>query len=124
MARGGRCPPMRTDESPRCPSTPGPPPSRTLRRAMSSCSVRNPIQERRRTVSGSGAEDHPRRDPSLSRTLSVPEGGPAMDYDVQLKEIEARPTVVIRAETTPNKLGETFAELLPEVSAYLAAKGV
>src|SRR5712692_757561 len=47
-----------------------------------------------------------------------------MAYDVQLKEIEKQPTVVARGETTPDKLGETFAELLPEVSAYLAAKGV
>src|SRR5437667_913159 len=47
-----------------------------------------------------------------------------MDYDVRVKEIEARPTVVIRTETAPKSLGETFAELLPEVSAYLDAKGV
>ena len=47
-----------------------------------------------------------------------------MAYEVELKEIEAEPTLVIRVETTPNKLGETFAELLPEVSAYLASKGV
>src|SRR5947209_3086071 len=124
MARGGRCPPMLTDASLRCPSTLTPPPSRTRLRATSSCSVRNPIQERRRTASGSAAAAHPHRDPSLSRRLSVPEGGPAMAYEVELKEIEAEPTLVIRVETTPNKLGETFAELLPEVSAYLASKGV
>ena len=47
-----------------------------------------------------------------------------MAYDVQLEEIEKRSTMVIRVETSPNKLGETFAELLPEVSAYLATKGV
>lgn len=47
-----------------------------------------------------------------------------MTYDVQLKEIEKRPTVVVRGETKPDKIGETYAELLAQVSAYLSAKGV
>ncbi len=47
-----------------------------------------------------------------------------MAYDVQLKEIEKRPTVVVRAETTPDRIGETYGELLLLVSAYLESKGV
>jgi effector-binding domain-containing protein len=47
-----------------------------------------------------------------------------MAYDVQLKEIEKRATVVVRGETTPDKIGEVHGELLHLVSAYLESKGV
>ena len=45
-------------------------------------------------------------------------------YEVELKEIEAQPVAIARAETTPDKIGATFGELIAEVSASLARRGI
>lgn len=47
-----------------------------------------------------------------------------MAYDVEVKEIEAQPVVIARAEITPDKIGPTFAELAGEVSASLARRSI
>lgn len=47
-----------------------------------------------------------------------------MTYTVERREIEARPTAVIRTTTVPQELAKVFSELLPEVAAYLEGAGV
>ena len=40
-----------------------------------------------------------------------------MSYEIELKELPDRYVVTIRLTTTPDKLGEVFMEVLPEVDA-------
>lgn len=47
-----------------------------------------------------------------------------MAYEVEVKEIEAQPVVVARAETTPNRIGATFAELAGEVAGSLGRRSI
>lgn len=47
-----------------------------------------------------------------------------MGYDVEVKDLPSRHVATIRVTTTPDKMGETFGELLPEVLAYLEKEGV
>jgi effector-binding domain-containing protein len=45
-------------------------------------------------------------------------------YQVAVREIEAQPVVIARAETTPDKIGETYGELIGEVSASVTRRGI
>jgi effector-binding domain-containing protein len=45
-------------------------------------------------------------------------------YAVEVKEIEAQPIVIARTETTPDKIGPTYGELIAEVSASLARRSI
>jgi effector-binding domain-containing protein len=47
-----------------------------------------------------------------------------MAYEIELRELPARPVATIRVATTPNRMGETFAESLPAVLRYLESQGV
>ena len=46
-----------------------------------------------------------------------------MAYEIELKELPDRYVVTIRTSTTPDKLGEAFQELLPEVDAQILEAG-
>jgi effector-binding domain-containing protein len=45
-------------------------------------------------------------------------------YEVEVKELEAQPVVIARTETTPDKIGTTYGELIAEVSASLARRSI
>jgi effector-binding domain-containing protein len=47
-----------------------------------------------------------------------------MPHDVIVKEIQAQPVSIARAETTPDKIGATYGELIAEVSASLARRSI
>jgi effector-binding domain-containing protein len=47
-----------------------------------------------------------------------------MAYDVEVKDLEERLVATVRVKTTPDRIGETFREVMPEVSAQLAAAAV
>ena len=46
-----------------------------------------------------------------------------MAYEIELKDLPDRYVVTIRTTTTPDKLGEAFGELLPEVDAQILHAG-
>jgi effector-binding domain-containing protein len=46
-----------------------------------------------------------------------------MAHEIELKELPDRYVVSIRLETTPDKLGEVFQEVLPEVDAEILKAG-
>jgi effector-binding domain-containing protein len=45
-------------------------------------------------------------------------------YEVEIRELEAQPVVIARTETTPDKIGPTYGELIAEVSASLARRSI
>jgi effector-binding domain-containing protein len=47
-----------------------------------------------------------------------------MDYEIEIKELEAQKGVAIREKTTAKELGSVMPGLYPEVLAYLEKKGV
>jgi effector-binding domain-containing protein len=47
-----------------------------------------------------------------------------MAYEIEIKDLEERYVATIRAKTTPDKLSETFRELLPEIMAQVDKAGV
>jgi effector-binding domain-containing protein len=47
-----------------------------------------------------------------------------MGYDVEVKDLPARHVAMIRVTTTPDKMGQTFGEVIPELWAYLEKEGV
>ena len=47
-----------------------------------------------------------------------------MAYEIEIKDLEQRYVATIRTTTTPDRIGETFRELLPEVMAQLTEAGV
>jgi len=42
-----------------------------------------------------------------------------MAYEIEVKDLEERYVATIRVKTTPDRIGDTFRELLPEVMAQL-----
>src|SRR5205085_12584779 len=46
-----------------------------------------------------------------------------MAYEIEIKDLEQRYVATIRTTTTPDRIGETFRELLPEVMAQLTEAG-
>lgn len=46
-----------------------------------------------------------------------------MSYEIEIQEIDAQPAATIRVTTTPDKIGPTLAEILPEVGQYLKRAG-
>jgi effector-binding domain-containing protein len=47
-----------------------------------------------------------------------------MAYEIEVKDLEERYAATIRAKTTPDGIGETFRELVPEIMAQLNEAGV
>lgn len=47
-----------------------------------------------------------------------------MGYDVEVKDLPQRHVATIRLTATPDKMGETFGEVVPEVYRYLEKEGV
>lgn len=47
-----------------------------------------------------------------------------MAYEVEEKVIQAQPALVIRVQTTPDKIGETYRSLFPQVTAYCQERGI
>ena len=47
-----------------------------------------------------------------------------MSYEVEVKDIAAQHVAIVRAETTPDKIGATYGELIAEVSASLAKRSI
>src|SRR5439155_27334643 len=47
-----------------------------------------------------------------------------MGRTIQVRESEPQAAVVVRATTTPEKIGQDYGDLIQEVSAYLREKGV
>ena len=47
-----------------------------------------------------------------------------MAYEIELKDLPDRYVVTARTTTTPDKIGETFGELLPQVDAEILNAGV
>jgi effector-binding domain-containing protein len=46
-----------------------------------------------------------------------------MAYDIEIKDLEDRYVASIRVQTTPDKIGETYGEVLPEVDAEILNAG-
>lgn len=46
-----------------------------------------------------------------------------MAYEIEIKDVPDRYVVTIRTTTTPDKLGETFQDVLPEVDAQIIEAG-
>jgi effector-binding domain-containing protein len=47
-----------------------------------------------------------------------------MAYEVDQREIEPQPVLLIRAETTPTGIGPTYRDAVLEIESYLGAKGI
>jgi effector-binding domain-containing protein len=47
-----------------------------------------------------------------------------MDYDIEVKELPARPAVAVREKTNAKGLGPAMRELYPVVSAFLEKRGI
>ncbi len=47
-----------------------------------------------------------------------------MAYEIEVKELPVRRVATIRVQITPDQMGATFMELLPEVHAFLQGRGV
>ena len=47
-----------------------------------------------------------------------------MGYEIEVKDLPSRQVAMIRVTTTPDKMGQTFGEVIPEVYAYLQKEGV
>ena len=47
-----------------------------------------------------------------------------MAYEIEVKDLEQRYVATIRVKTTPDKIGQTFDEVSPELHAQLAEAGV
>jgi len=45
-------------------------------------------------------------------------------YEVEVKDIAAQHVAIVRAETTPDKIGATYGELIAEVSSSLAKRSI
>ena len=47
-----------------------------------------------------------------------------MAYDIEVKELPARSVATVRVTTTPDKMGQAFGEVLPQVFEYLKSQGI
>jgi len=47
-----------------------------------------------------------------------------MAYEVNEREIEPQPVLLIRAETTPTGIGPAYRDAVVEIESYLGAKGI
>jgi effector-binding domain-containing protein len=47
-----------------------------------------------------------------------------MAYEIELKDLEERLVATVRVTTTPDRIGEAFREVMPEISAKLAVAAV
>ena len=47
-----------------------------------------------------------------------------MEYKVEVKDLEDRYVAAVRVQTTPDRIGQTYGEVLPEVDAEILNAGV